>query len=74
MRSLLEPEKQILQALKARIEILPMIITLLLDKLGLNSKNSSKPSSGDVNWQKKEKKIVIVNCGGQLRREKFIMR
>jgi transposase len=52
-KKLLEEEKQISPALKAMIEMLLVIITLLAGKLGLNSQNSSKPPSTDPNRKKK---------------------
>jgi transposase len=48
-RKLLETDKQISPALRARLEMLLMIITLLVGKLGLNSQNSSKPPSPEPN-------------------------
>jgi len=53
-RKLLETDKQISPALRAMFEMLLMIITLLAGKLGLNSKNSSKPPSTDLNRKKKK--------------------
>ena len=44
-RKLLEADKKVSPALRAMIEMLLMIITLLAGKLGLNSQNSSKPPS-----------------------------
>jgi len=52
-RELLEADKKISPALRAMIEMLLIIITLLVGKLGLNSKNSSKPPSTDPNRKKK---------------------
>lgn len=53
-RQLLETDKQISPALRAMFEMLLMIITLLVGKRGLNSKNSSKPPSTDLNRKKKK--------------------
>ena len=52
-RKLLEADKKISPALRAMVEMLLMIITLLAGKLGLNSQNSSKPPSTDPNRKKK---------------------
>jgi transposase len=52
-RKLLEADEKISPALRAMIELLLMIISLLAGKLGLNSQNSSKPPSTDPNRQKK---------------------
>ena len=46
-RQLLNEEKTISSAFKAVIEILLLIITLLVNRLNLNSKNSSRPPSTD---------------------------
>jgi transposase len=51
-RELLAKEKNISSALKSVIELLLMIIILLVNRLGLNSKNSSKPPSTDPNRKK----------------------
>jgi len=64
-RVLLETDKQISPALKSMFEILIMIITLLISKLGLNSKNSSKPPSTDLNRKKKKKGKGEKKPGGQ---------
>lgn len=53
-RKLLESDKKVSPALRAMIEMLLMIITLLAGKLGLNSQNSSKPPSMDPNRKKKK--------------------
>ncbi len=52
VKSLLKKEKKISPALKAAIEMLLLIITLLSNRLGLNSSNSSKPPSSDPNRKK----------------------
>lgn len=52
-RKLLEADKKSSPALRAMIEMLLMIITLLAGKLGLNSQNSSTPPSTDPNRKKK---------------------
>ncbi|MCP4485632.1 MAG: IS66 family transposase [Flavobacteriaceae bacterium] len=51
----LKLEKNISPALKALIKLLLVIISLLTDKLGLNSSNSSIPPSLDPNRKKKKK-------------------
>ena len=52
-RKLLETDKKISPAVRAMFNMLLMIITLLAGKLGLNSQNSSKPPSSDLNRKKK---------------------
>lgn len=53
IEELLKKEKDISPSLKAAIEVLTIIIKLMLDRLNLNSKNSSKPPSQDPNRKKK---------------------
>jgi transposase len=62
-RKLLEEDNNISPALKSMFEILLVIITLLINRLGLNSRNSSKPPSDDPNREKKPKK----NSSGRTR-------
>lgn len=64
-RALLESDEQISPALKAMFEMLLMIVVLFAGKLGLNSKNSSKPPSADPNRKKKEKSKGEKKPGGQ---------
>lgn len=47
--ALLEKEKSISPALKSAIEVLLLLVTILLQRKGLTSKNSSKPPSEDKN-------------------------
>jgi transposase len=54
-RELLENEKNVSYSFKAIMEVLFLIITLLMNRLNLNSKNSSKPPSYDPNRKKKQK-------------------
>lgn len=64
-RKLLKTDKQISPALRTMFEMLLMIITLLSEKLGLNSQNSSKPPSTDPNRQKKKRGKGNNKPGGQ---------
>ena len=48
----LEREKDISPELKAAIKILIIIVNILINKLGINSKNSSKPPSEDKNRER----------------------
>jgi transposase len=65
-RELLEKEPHISSAFKAVIEVLFVVITLLINRLALNSKNSSKPPSADPNRLKKTKEAALGNKpGGQ---------
>ena len=56
LEALLNEEKAISPALKAAIELLVVIVHLLINKLGINSSNSSKPPSQDPNRTKLPKK------------------
>lgn len=53
--SLLEQEKSLSPAFKAVFKLILTIMQLMLDRLSLNSKNSSKPPSTDPKKNKKEK-------------------
>jgi transposase len=64
-RMLLEKEKKVSPAFRAMFEMLLMIISMLADRLGLNSKNSSKPPSTDPNRRKKNKGSNNRKPGGQ---------
>jgi transposase len=55
-RALLANEKNISPAFKSVMEVLFLMITLLMNRFNLNSKNSSKPPSNDPNRNKKSKK------------------
>jgi transposase len=65
-RKLLDEDNSISPALRSIIEILLVIISLLINRLNLNSKNSSKPPSSDPNREKKtEKNPLGRKPGGQ---------
>jgi transposase len=64
-RRLLETDKKISPALRAMFEMLLMIISLLTEKLGLNSQNSSKPPSTDPNRERKPRGKGNNKPGGQ---------
>lgn len=52
-------------ALEASINMLLMVVKLLADRLGLNSRNSSKPPASDPNREKKKRTSTGNNRGGQ---------
>jgi len=52
-------------ATRSIIEILILIISLLTNRLNLDSTNSSKPPSSDPNRKKKRKKKTGKKAGGQ---------
>ncbi|MBW2647753.1 MAG: IS66 family transposase, partial [Deltaproteobacteria bacterium] len=49
VNDLIAQEKDLSPALKASLEVLLLLVTILANRLGLNSKNSSKPPSSDPN-------------------------
>jgi len=53
--ALLEKEEQMSPALKVMFQLLLTLITLLAERLSLNSSNSSKPPTTDPNRKKKKK-------------------
>ena len=55
-KKLLAEDPTVSPALKSSIELLLLIVTLMFERLGLNSSNSSKPPSSDPNRKKKKKK------------------
>ncbi len=56
IQKLLEEDKTISNSLKAAISVLLILVKILIDRLGLNSKNSSKPPSTDDKFKKNLKK------------------
>jgi len=64
-RALLEEEMELSAATKSIFEILILIITLLANRLNLNSTNSSKPPSSDPNRKKRNKHKAGKKAGGQ---------
>jgi len=65
VESLMKSDKKSSPQMKAMIELLVVIITLLSAKLGLNSKNSSIPPSKDPNRAKKKADGNGRKPGGQ---------
>lgn len=64
-RKLLAEDPSVSPALKSSFELLLVLVTLLLNQLGLNSSNSSKPPSSDPNRKKKKKEPGSKKPGGQ---------
>lgn len=58
-------EKDLSPAVKASLEVLLLLVTLLANRLGLNSKNSSKPPAADPNREKKSRASGNRKPGGQ---------
>jgi transposase len=65
VKTLIAEEKDLSPALKSSLEVLLLLVTLIVNQLGLNSKNSSKPPSMDPNRQKKPRGKDGRKPGGQ---------
>jgi len=65
VKGLLAREKALSPALKSTIEMLVLIVGLLVNRLGLNSRNSSKPPSADLKRRRQNKKSGTKKPGGQ---------
>ena len=55
IRSLLKEEKNLSPSFKASVELLILVVSLLTNRLGRNSRNSSLPPSQDPHRKKKIK-------------------
>jgi transposase len=64
-QKLIAEDHQISDATRSMFEILILVITLLANRLGLNSTNSSKPPSSDPNRKKRAKASTGNKAGGQ---------
>lgn len=64
-KSLMRDDKQLSAATKSMFEILILIITLLANRLNLNSTNSSKPPASDPNRKRQPGKKTGKKAGGQ---------
>lgn len=64
-RFLMKEDKQLSAATKSIFEILILIITLLANRLNLNSTNSSKPPASDPNRKRVPRKKTGKKAGGQ---------
>ena len=65
MEQVLAEEKDLSPALRSTNELMILIIKLLANRLGLNSRNSSKPPSSDPNRKKTSRKKNERKPGGQ---------
>jgi transposase len=65
-RKFLKEEKDISAAFKSTIELLLMVVALLVNRLNLNSRNSSKPPSTDPNRKRLQKVKGEKKPGGQV--------
>jgi len=64
-RKMLDEDPSVSAALKTTIELLLVLVTLLMNRIGLNSSNSSKPPSSDPNREKIKKDPIKKKPGGQ---------
>ncbi len=64
-RALIDQDEQMSAATKSMFEVLILLISLLANRLNLNSTNSSKPPSSDPNRKKKPKGKSGKKPGGQ---------
>lgn len=65
IESALKQEEDLSPALKSMINILILVVKLLTNRMGLNSKNSSKPPSTDPKPPKNTRKKSTNKTGGQ---------
>lgn len=65
-KELIAKEKNLSPSLKVALDVLLLLVTILANRLGLNSKNSSKPPSTDPNRKKQRKEPGERKPGGQL--------
>ena len=64
-RRVIDEDKTLSASTRTVFEVLLMVIGLLSDRLGINSKNSSKPPSSDPNREKKPRSRSTKKVGGQ---------
>lgn len=69
VKSRIAGEKDLSPALRAGLDLLLLLVTLLLNRLGINSSNSSKPPSADPNRTRKPKSQSGRKPGGQHRHD-----
>jgi len=62
---LLDEEKGLLPAFRAAMSVMFMAVSILLGRVNLNSRNSSKPPSSDPNREKKRKSMGLKRGGQQ---------
>ena len=73
VREMMEKEKNIPASLKMAIEILIFIVSALINRLKLNSSNSSKPPSSDGYKKQKRTKSQVTIPIAKLVANKVIM-
>jgi transposase len=65
LESSLKQEKDLSPSLKSMIKVLILLVKMLTNRVGLNSRNSSKPPSSDPNRKKKKRTTSNKKSGGQ---------
>ena len=65
VKQLLETERNLSPALKSALEVILLLVSVLLDRVTLNTKNSSKPPSSDPNRKKGTREKSNKPSGGQ---------
>lgn len=65
VKQLLEKERDLSPALKSALNVMLLLVSILLNRVTLNSKNSSKPPSTDLNRKKESRKKSDKLSGGQ---------
>ena len=65
-RKLLDEESNLPNSIKAIINVLILLVTILASRLNINSSNSSKPPSTDPNRKRKQKEKSDKKRGGQI--------
>ena len=65
IRQQLDADQSVSPALRASIDLLIVLVTLLANRLGLNSQNSHTPPSADPNRKKTPRQTSVRKPGGQ---------
>ena len=65
VEKLLAEDKDMSSSTRSLLEVLVLIISLLVGRLNLNSRNSSKPPASDPNRERKKRAAGTVKPGGQ---------
>jgi len=65
-RTLIDQEKELSSSLRAALEVLLLLVTLLINRSTLNSKNSSQPPSSDPNRLKPTRQKSGKKAGAQM--------
>ena len=69
VKAQLKDDKNISPSLRMAVEMILLVVVMLSEKIGLNSKNSSKPPSSDPNREKNNRSNSNNSRGGQKGRQ-----